>query len=71
MKGIDPEDPHTWSETMINNSFAQMEAADKWELDRTMRFEEFKELLFNDKDFARTHAPRGKMDQYDYNPWRT
>jgi len=68
VKGIDPEDPRTWSETMINNSYALMAAADRWELDTPMPFEEFKEKLFNDKSFARSHAPRGKMDQDDYNP---
>ena len=68
VKGIDPEDPRTWSETMINNSYALMATADRWELDTPMPFEEFKEKLFNDKSFARSHAPRGKMDQDDYNP---
>lgn len=71
VKGIDLEDPRTWSETMINNSYARMAAADRWELDSTstMPFEEFKEKLFKYKNFARSHAPRGKMDQADYNPW--
>lgn len=71
VKGIDPEDPRTWSETMINNSYARMAAADRWELDSTstMPFEEFKEKLFKNKNFARSRAPRGKMDQENYNPW--
>ena len=71
VKGIDPEDPRTWTETMINNSYERMAAADRWELDTPMPFEEFKEDLFSDKDFARSHAPRGKMGQDDYNPWAT
>ena len=71
VKDIDPEDPRTWSETMINNSYALMAAADRWELDTPMPFEEFKEKLFDDKSFARSHAPRGKMDKDEYNPWAT
>ena len=71
VKGIDPENPRTWTETMINNSYDRMAAADRWELDTPMPFEDFKEKLFSDKDFARSHAPRGKMNQDDYNPWAT
>lgn len=66
---IDPEDPRTWTDTMINNSYALMAAADRWELDTPMPFDDFKEKLFSDKDFALSHAPRGKMDKDDYNPW--
>jgi len=69
VKGIDPEDPRTWTKTMINNSYAIMEAGDRWEMESTMPFEEFTERLFSDKNFARKNAPRGKSDQDDYNPW--
>ncbi len=71
VKGIDREDPRTWTETMIKNSYDLMAAADRWEMDTPMPFEKFKEMLFKDKGFARLHAPRGKMDKDDYNPLTT
>ena len=57
------------SDTMINNCYRLMKAVDSWELDTPMPFAEFIEKIFNDKNFARKHAPRGKMDEEDYNPW--
>lgn len=71
IEGIDPEDPRTWTDTMINNCYRRMEAVDSWELDTTMPFAEFRQKIFNNKNFARKHAPRGKMDEEDYNPWAT
>ena len=68
---LDVRDPSTWTKTMINNSYALMEASDRWELDRTMPFDEFKEKLFSDSDFAAAHAPRAGMEREDYNPWKT
>jgi len=68
---IDVRDPSTWTETMINNSYALMEASDRWELDRTMPFDEFKAKLFSDPDFAAENAPRAGMEREDYNPWKT
>ena len=56
---------------MINNSYALMEASDRWELDRTMPFDEFKAKLFSDPDFAAENAPRAGMEREDYNPWKT
>lgn len=71
IKGIDPENPSTWTDTMINNSYKLMAAVDRWELDTPMPFEKFKEKIFKNKNLARKHAPRGKMDEEDYNPWAT
>lgn len=71
IEDIDPVDPGTWSEIMIQNSYALLEAADKWELIKTMPFEEFVDLLFNDQEFSRQHRPRPGMEKEDYNPWKT
>lgn len=68
---INVRDPSTWTETMINNSYALMEASDRWEMERTMPFEEFKAKLFSDPDFAASNAPRAGMESEDYNPWAT
>lgn len=68
---IDVRDPSTWTETMINNSYALVEAGDRWEMSSTMPFDEFKEKLFSDPDFAAANAPRAGMEREDYNPWKT
>ena len=57
-KTIDVRDPSTWTDTMIENSYALMERADMWELNSTMPFEEFKAQLFSDPDFAEANAPK-------------
>lgn len=67
---IDVRDPSTWTETMINNSYALMEASDRWELDRTMPFEEFKAQLFSNPDFAASNAPIAGMEREDYSPFK-
>lgn len=67
---IDVRDPSTWTETMINNCYALMEAGDRWEMSRTMPFDEFKEKLFSDPDFAAANAPRAGMEREDYSPFK-
>ena len=62
-KGIDIDDPSTWSETMIKNCHAMLTAADHWELnDSTPSFEEFKRLLIEDPGFRRLNTPRLGME---------
>ena len=62
-KGIDIDDPSTWSETMIKNCHALLTAADQWELDNsTPSFEEFKRLLIEDPVFRRSNRPRLGME---------
>ena len=70
-KGIDIDDPSTWSEIMIKNCHARLSAADSWELDdSTPSFEEFKRLLIEDPGFRRSNTPRLGMELEDYNPWK-
>lgn len=67
---LDVRDPSTWTETMINNSYALMEVSDRWEDEPTMHFDEFKEKLFSDPDFAAANAPRAGMEREDYSPFK-
>lgn len=69
IENIDPEDPNTWTEAMINNSYNLMVAADHYDMDPSISFEEFKRKIFSDKYFARNNAPRGFMGDEDYNPY--
>lgn len=70
IENIDRGNPETWTEIMIVNSYKRMEAADRWELEESISFEEFKKLLFEDKNFAFSNAPRKGMESPDYNPWK-
>jgi hypothetical protein len=69
LKEIDPEDPTTWTETMINNCYSKMVAADSWESEESMSFEDFTKKIHSNKSFARSNSPRGGMDKKEYNPW--
>ena len=69
IKEIDPEDPSTWTETMINNCYNSIVAADQWEMEKSMSFEDFTKKIHSNKSFARSNCPRGGMDKEDYNPW--
>ena len=69
LKGIDPEDPSTWTETMINNCYNKMVAADQWEMEKSMSYEDFVKEIHSNKSFARSNCPRGGMDKENYNPW--
>lgn len=69
VKDIDPKDPATWSEIMIKNSYKLLCAADIWELEESMSFEDFVAELFSDKDFAMQNSPRNGMEKSDYSPW--
>jgi hypothetical protein len=71
IEDIDPENPETWTDLMIENAYKKMVAVDKWELEKSIPFEEFKMMIFEDKGFARLNAPRKGMDTVDYNPWIT
>jgi hypothetical protein len=68
--GINPADPHTWTETMIKNRYQAMVAADLWESNDSIAYEEFKEKLFTDDKFRMLHVPRKGMEKDDYNPWK-
>tara|TARA_Y100000385_G_scaffold127843_1_gene133062 strand:+ start:373 stop:927 length:555 start_codon:yes stop_codon:yes gene_type:complete len=69
LKEIDPEDPTTWTETMINNCYSKMVANDSWESEESMSFEDFTKKIHSNKSFARSNSPRGGMDKNEYNPW--
>ena len=69
LKGIDPDDPSTWTETMINNCYSKMVASDQWEMEESMSCEDFVKELHSNKSFARSNCPRGGMDKENYNPW--
>ena len=67
LKGIDPENPSTWTEIMINNCYNKMVAADRWEMETSMDYEDFVKQINRDKHFARSNCPRYGMDKEDYN----
>ena len=67
LKGIDPENPITWTEIMINNCYNKMVAADRWEMETSMDYEDFVKEINRDKHFARSNCPRYGMDKEDYN----
>jgi hypothetical protein len=69
LKEINAEDPSTWTETMINNCYSKMVAADQWEMEESMSFEDFVKELQSNKSFARSNCPREGMDKEDYNSW--
>ncbi len=68
--GINPADPHTWTETMLKNSYQTMVDADLWESDASISYEEFKEKLFTDDNFRMLRVPRKGMEKDDYDPWK-
>jgi hypothetical protein len=47
-----------------------MVAADLWESNDSIAYEEFKEKLFTDDKFRMLHVPRKGMEKDDYNPWK-
>jgi len=65
--GIDPENPNTWSETMIKNLYKLEEAAALWELD-DLKFslEEFKHRLLSDLEFRKFRKPKKGMEREGY-----
>ena len=52
---------------MINNCYNKMVAADRWEMETSMDYEDFVKQINRDKHFARSNCPRYGMDKEDYN----
>lgn len=62
--GINPNDPSTWTDTMIKNLYKLEEACAMWELeDVKYTYEEFQQLLFQDTEFRKFRIPKKGMEK--------
>lgn len=76
-------DPSTWNEEDWNNYnkpsqewnaiewanvYRLYDATQMWELDESLDFDEFKQRVQNDSEFANLHKVKPGMDDPNYNP---
>lgn len=60
-----------WNEVEWVNVYKLYSATNLWELDDSLEFEDFKQKVRNDSEFAKLHRVKPGMEDPDYNPWST
>ena len=61
--------PSEWNEIEWGNIYDLYHAAQLYELDNSLEFDEFKKQMLEDDEFASSYKLKPGMDSSDYNPW--